>query len=52
MGKEREKHWKLTYERANEIYEYIQSSLDPDNWEVIVKSEFIAVLVSHSALCN
>lgn len=36
---ERIKHWQLTQERALELYELIQSSLDPSTWEVFIKSE-------------
>jgi hypothetical protein len=39
MPTERVKHWVMTQERALQIYELIQTSLDPKTWEVIVKSE-------------
>lgn len=39
MVEERGHRWELTNERALEIYELIMQSLDPETWEVLVKSE-------------
>ncbi|MFC1754372.1 hypothetical protein ACFL96_13435 [Thermoproteota archaeon] len=39
MVTERSRHWQLTQERALELYELIQNSLDPSTWEMFIKSE-------------
>ena len=39
MNEERMKGWLLTQERAMEIYDFVQSSLDVGEWDVPIKSE-------------
>lgn len=39
MNEQRQKGWLLTQERAMEIYDFIQSSLEVTQWDVPIKSE-------------
>lgn len=46
MPTERVKRWKVVQEQGEKLYELIQDSLDPNNWDVFVKSENVKVQLS------